>query len=153
MSSGPRLEFAFELQVTVALPMELGPTAGGRRRVIPITGGTFQGPRLSGRIVPGGADWQVVREDGMAELTARYTIEAADGTLIGVLNRGIRRGPPEVLRKLAAGEPVDPSSYYFRTAFQFEPPDGPHAWLSQSIFVGAGERRAAAVLIRVFELV
>jgi len=148
----PGLEFAFELQVAIATPMEIGAIPGGRRRVIPISGGSFEGPRLKGRIVPGGADWQIVRADGMAELEARYTIEAADGALIGVVNRGIRRGPEAVIRRLAAGELVDPATYYFRTAFQFEPPAGPHGWLGQSVFVGSGERRPDAVLIRVFEL-
>src|SRR6185437_17009827 len=73
--TSPALEFVFRLDVTVAAPLELGPTHLGRRRVIPITGGTITGPRLKGRVLPGGADWQVIRADGTAELDARYTLE------------------------------------------------------------------------------
>lgn len=146
----PTLEFAFEAAVSVAPRLSLGPVRGLERRVIPITGGVVRGPRLTGRVVPGGADWQIVQPDGLIDLTARYTIEADDGTLIGVVNRGLRHGPPEVLARLNAGEAVDPGLIYFRTTPVFEAPEGPHGWLARHIFVATGQRDRDGVLIRFF---
>lgn len=146
----PALDFAFEAAVGVAPRFSLGQVHGGERRVIPITGGTVSGPLLNGRVVPGGADWQLVQPDGLIDLTARYTIEAADGTLIGVVNRGLRHAPPEVNARLAAGEAVDPALVYFRTTPVFEAPSGPHEWLSRHIFVATGQRHPDGVLIRFF---
>lgn len=145
-------EFVLEARVAVATPLELGETPYGRRRVIHITGGHFAGPRLSGTIVPGGADWQVIRPDGVTELTALYELKTDDGVLIHVTNRGLRHGPAEVMQRLARGEPVDPASYYFRTAPVFEAPSGPYEWLNRSVFVAIGARSARDVLVRVFEV-
>ncbi len=146
----PCLEFAFEAAVSVAPRISLGQMWGGERRVIPITGGVVSGPMLAGTVVPGGADWQRVQPDGLIDLTARYTIAAVDGTLIGVVNRGLRHGPPEVLARLAAGEAVDPALVYFRTTPVFEAPAGPHEWLARHIFVATGQRHPDGVLIRFF---
>ena len=143
-----RLELAFEARVTVGTPFEVGDTPRGRRRVIPITGGTFEGPRIRGRVLEGGSDWQFVRPDGLAELEARYVLEADDGTLITVFNRALRHGPEDVMTRMAAGEPVEPGSYYFRTSFIFDAPEGPHDWLNRSIFIGAAERHPDCVVIR-----
>jgi hypothetical protein len=140
--------FALELRVEVARPVVIDDS----RRVVPITGGEFKGDNISGRILPGGADWQRVRPDGVTELEARYTLEADDGTKIGVMNRGLRHGPPEVMAQLAAGQAADPNSYYFRTVPEFAVPPGLHEWLARSIFVGVGERRSDLVVIRVFHL-
>src|SRR5687767_8301336 len=104
-------------------PQELGDTPLGRRRIIGIRGGHFSGARLSGRVLAGGADWQVIRTDGVADLEARYTLQTADGALIYVENRGYRHGPKEILERLAAGEPVDPARYYMRTTPRFETGD------------------------------
>ena len=87
------LQPLFRAEITLAPAQELGEAPHGRRRIIPITGGRISGERVSGRVLPGGADWQVVRADGVAELDARYTIETADGALIYVSNRGVRHGP------------------------------------------------------------
>ena len=125
---------------------------GGRRRIIPITGGIVEGPGLTGTVIPGGADWQIVYTDATIDLTARYTIQATDGTLIGVVNRGLRRAAPDVLARLAAGEAVDPALVYFRTTPVFETPEGPHRWLSRSIFLGTAQRHPAGVLLRFFEV-
>lgn len=148
----PTLHHVFTARVTVSAPLELGDTPTGRRRVIPITGGTVEGPRLRGIVVPGGADWQVIAPDGTAHLVARYTLQAEDGTLISVVNSGIRHGSPEVLAQLAAGQMVDPSRYYFRATPSFEVAAGPHAWLTQRVFVATGERAPDHVVIRVFEV-
>jgi hypothetical protein len=134
----------------VAPAQELGSTHLGRRRIIPITGGTVDGPRLQGKVLPGGADWQIIRADGTAELEARYTLEAADGSLISVLNRGFRHGPPEVIQKLIAGERVDPAAYYFRCAPTFETAAPAHQWLTRTLVVGTGERHPDSVELRFY---
>lgn len=131
---------------------ELGTSPLGRRRIIPITGGTFEGERLTGRILPGGADWQVIRPDGVADLDARYTIETHDGALIYVRNKGYRHGPEDVIRRLAAGEAVDPKLYYMRTTPWFETGDARYAWLNRIVCVGTGARLAAAVQLEFFEV-
>jgi len=124
----------------------------GRRRIINITGGTFRGERLSGKVLPGGADWQVIRADGVAELDARYTLETDDRALIYVRNFGYRHGPAEIIQKLAAGEPVDPSLYYMRTTPRFETGAERYQWLNRIVCVATGARRAAAVELEVFEV-
>jgi len=139
-------------EITLAAPLELGDTPLGRRRIIHITGGRFSGARLSGRVLAGGADWQVIRADGVADLDARYTLETSDGALIYVRNRGYRHGPPEIIRKLAAGEPVDASLYYMRTTPSFETGDQRYAWLNRMVCVATGARRPAAVELEVFEV-
>jgi hypothetical protein len=139
-------------EITLAPAQELGESPLGRRRIIGITGGRFSGERLSGRVLPGGADWQVIRADGVADLDARYTLETADGALLYVRNRGYRHGPADVIRRLAAGEPVDASLYYMRTTLRFETGDTRYAWLNRIICVATGARRPAAVELEVFEV-
>lgn len=147
-----RLEPLLSVEVSLAAPQELGETPLGRRRIIGITGGTFSGERLSGRVLPGGADWQVIRADGVADLDARYTLETDDGALIYVRNHGYRHGPPEVLQKLAAGMPVDPALYYMRTTPWFETGAERYRWLNRMVCVGTGERRASSVKLDFFEV-
>lgn len=132
--------------------MDLGPVPGGRRRIVPILSGTFEGPALKGRVLPGGADWQIVRADGLGELDTRYTLETGDGELIYVQNVGIRHAPPEITAKLMKGEPVDPALVYFRTVPKFETSAPELAWMMRSIFVGMGERYPADVVIRFWKL-
>ncbi|HYL89520.1 MAG TPA: DUF3237 domain-containing protein [Burkholderiales bacterium] len=139
-------------EITLAPPQELGDSPLGRRRIIPITGGTFRGERLSGRVLPGGADWQIIRADGVAELEARYTLETEDKALIYVRNFGYRHGPADVLQRLAAGEPVDPSLYYMRTTPRFETGAERYRWLNRIICVATGARRAASVELEFFEV-
>ena len=146
------LTHVFTAYVDIGTVLDLGAVGTGRRRIIPIIGGTVRGPGLTATILPGGADWQIVRPNGTAEGVARYTLRTEDGTLIAVLNKGLRRGPPEVLARLAAGETVDPSSYYFRTVPIFEAPPGPHEWLMENVFAASGERHASQVVIKVFRL-
>jgi hypothetical protein len=146
------LEKLFRAEITLAPPQELGDTPQGRRRIIGITGGRFSGERLSGRVLPGGADWQVIRADGVADLDARYTLETEDGALIYVRNHGLRHGPAEVLRQLAAGDTVDPARYYMRTTPLFETGDARYAWLNRIVCVATGARRAASVELEVFEI-
>lgn len=147
-----QLQPLFRAEITLAAPQELGETPQGRRRIIGITGGRFAGERLSGRVLAGGADWQVIRPDGVADLDARYTLETSDGALIYVRNRGYRHGSLEIIRRLAAGEAVDPSLYYMRTTPRFETGDARYAWLNRIVCVATGARRTDAVELEVFEV-
>ena len=147
-----RTEFVFEAAVTVAAPLDLGDTGGGVRRVVPITGGRVTGPMLKGEVLPGGADWQVIRPDGVTEIEAKYTLRADDGALIMITNPGVRHGPPEVMRRLAAGEAVDPSLYYFRTTPRFETSSPKYGWLRRHVFVASGVRMPDLVRISVFRM-
>ena len=147
-----RLEPLLSAEITLAPPQELGDTPHGRRRIINITGGRFFGARLKGRVLPGGADWQVLRGDGVAVLEARYTLETDDGALIYVQNRGLRHGTPEVMQRLTKGEAVDPSLYYMRTQPSFETGDPRYAWLNKIVCVGSGARLAAAVKLDIYEV-
>ena len=146
------LQPLLRIEVTLAPAQELGDTPLGRRRIIGITGGSFRGERLCGRVLPGGADWQVIRADGVADLDARYTLETDDGALIYVRNRGYRHGPADVLQRLARGEAVEPRLYYMRTTPIFETGDARYAWLNRIICVATGARRPAAVELEVFEV-
>ena len=150
--TAPQLEFAFEVRAQLGPPLDFGPVPGGRRRIVQILGGTFEGSGMKGRVLPGGADWQIVRADGLAELDTRYTLETDDGKLIYVQNPGTRHAPPEVTAKLMAGLPVDPSLVYFRTAPRFETSAPELVWLMRSIFVGTGERHPADVVLRFWKL-
>jgi hypothetical protein len=147
-----RLQPLLNADITLAPPQELGDTPQGRRRIINITGGTFRGERLSGRVLAGGADWQVIRGDGVADLDARYTLETQDGALIYVRNHGYRHGPADILKKLSLGEEVDPSLYYMRTTPLFETGDQRYAWLNRLICVGTGARKKSSVHLEVFEV-
>jgi len=149
----PGLSLAMRLTVLIGAPQELGQFDGMRKRIIPITGGTVDGPLLHGTVLPGGADWQSIRADGTADILARYTLEASDGTLISVVNPGYRHGPAPVLARIAAGEEVDPALYYFRTAPRFEVAgDSPHGWLGRTIFIGTAARHRDHVRLEIFAL-
>jgi len=147
-----RTEFLCKVQVTLEPARDLGDTPLGRRRIIGITGGTFSGPRLRGRVLPGGADWQLIRSDGVACLDARYALETADGALIYVNNKGYRHGPQDVIERLARGEDVDPALYYMRATPWFETSAPAYAWLNRTICVATGARRAAAVELDFYEV-
>jgi hypothetical protein len=150
--AAPKLTYAFELRATVATPTELGQVANGRRRIIDITGGVVDGPVVKGKVRPGGADWQIVRADGFTELDTRYTIETDKGQLIYVQNPGVRHAPPDVMKKLLAGEMVDPALVYFRTQPKFETSAPELQWLTRSLFVGLGERYPSEVVIRFYRV-
>jgi hypothetical protein len=143
----PKLAFALEVRVKVA-PTHILRSGGMTRRVVPILEGTFEGPGLKGTVMSGGADWQMVREDGTTELDARYRLRTDDGAVIVIENRGLSCGPAEVLARLAAGETVDPSSHYFRPAALFRTSAEAYGWLTESVFVGEGERYPDRVVVR-----
>jgi hypothetical protein len=147
----PRLTFVFRMEATLAEPLDLGETAGGRRRIAVQTGGTFTGPELNGKLLPGAsADWQLVLADGTALGDIRYTLQTDGGDLLYVQSRGIRHGPPDVLARLAHGEDVDASEYTFRTATLIETAAPALDWMNKGIFVGVGGRRPGAVIYETY---
>jgi len=145
-------EFLFRIVIDVARIVELGETPYGRRRIAEISGGTIEGPRLKGRVAPGGGDWVLVRRDGVTQLDVRLTLETDDGALIYMTYRGARHGPPEVIARVDAGEAVDPSSYYFRTAPFFETSSADYAWLNGIVAVATGERTAGGPVYHVHQV-
>lgn len=148
----PSLRLLYRSVVDIDAPISVGRLAVGERRIINITGGSFTGPRLSGTILPGGADWQIIRPDGITAVEARYTLQTDDGALIYVDNRGVRHGPQAVMARLAAGESVDPSLYYFRTMPVFETGSAKYQWLNGIVAVAVGERHADQVIITAYEV-
>jgi len=149
----PELEFLFEVTATLDPPQELGKTKYGIRRIINITGGTVTGPKINGEVLRGGADWQTVREDGTADLVAKYSLKTDDGVIIFVENTGIRTAPREVLARLAKGEDVPPSEYYMRTSAKMEVKAGSkYDWLNKSVIISTGMRRANSVVIHFYRV-
>ncbi|MBZ0138638.1 MAG: DUF3237 domain-containing protein [Pseudorhodoplanes sp.] len=142
----------FRVRAELADILHLGATPYGERRVINILGGTVEGPRLRGTILPGGADWQIIRADGAADIRARYTIAAETGGLVLVNSEGLRHGPPEVMARLARGESLDSSLYYFRTVMRFETADPALDWLNRVLALARGAREARAVRLDVYQV-
>ena len=142
----------FRVRAELADILQFGKTPYGERRVINILGGRVEGERLSGTILPGGADWQLIRADGAAHIEARYTIRAEGGGDILVTSEGIRHGPPEVLAALMRGDNVDPSLYYFRTVMRFETGEKRLDWLNRILALARGAREKNAVLLDVYEV-
>ncbi|RVU03638.1 DUF3237 domain-containing protein [Novosphingobium umbonatum] len=143
----PTLEYAFTVRAQLDPPVELGQIDGGRRRFIGIKGGTVAGPMFNGAVLAGGGDWQTIMPAGLAKVEARYFLKSVDGVVVEVTNPGVRVASTEVTEKLAKGEPVDPSAYYFRTTPRFDVTDGAYAWMKRSVFVARGIRRPDSVEI------
>ena len=141
----------FVMRLDVVGPRAIGQTPNGDRRVGVVTGGSFEGERLSGRVLDGGADWQTVRPDGATTLDVRLMLQT-DDALIGLSYRGLRHGPPEVLARIARGGDVDPASYYFRINPMFETAAPAYDWLNRILAVGIGHRLADGPVYSVFEL-
>ncbi|HET9132065.1 MAG TPA: DUF3237 domain-containing protein, partial [Terriglobia bacterium] len=137
--------------VQVAAPQLFGKTPLGERRVVQILRGRLEG-KLSGEVLPGGADWQIIAANGVAQLEARYTVRTAEGALILVQNRGIRHAEPAILEQLYAGELVDPANYYFRSTPSFETGENSYAWLNRIVAVCSGARTPTEVLLDFYEI-
>jgi hypothetical protein len=144
-------DFLFNLSADVGELISLGAGPLGERRVVYIDSGTFEGPALRGRVL-GGADWQILRADGVLELDARYAIKDERGGVVQVLSQGYRHGPPEVMAQLARGEQVDPARYFFRTIMRFETGSSELVWLNKVIAVATAARQARRVEIRAWRL-
>jgi hypothetical protein len=149
----PGMVFAFELRAKVADPVIIGQVSHGLRRIVAITGGTVSGPGLQGEVVPNsGADWQMIQPDGFSELDTRYTLRTDKGELVYVQNAGIRHAAPDVMKRLNAGEIVDPKLVYFRTVAKFETTADSLKWLNRSVFIGVGERSPNEVIVRFYRV-
>ena len=150
VSIEPGWELWYHAHFSLGDAIEVGSTLAGWRRVVPITGGTFEGARLSGKVLPGGSDWQCLRSDGALEVEARYALETRDGARIRVENVGILRGPPDVMARLAEGEVPSPDQYYFRTVPHFETAHPDYAWLQRQIAIAVAEVQRGGVLLSVY---
>ena len=141
-----------DLSVQVGAPLEIGRTPRGLRRVIPIHGGEARGEGWTARVLPGGADYQVIVGDTLAELQAHYVMETDAGDLIYVRNQAIRSAPAEITARLVRGEPVDPAQVYFRCLPSLETASPALAWINERLFAGAGARHPDRVVMRFYEL-
>lgn len=151
-AEAPKLEYVCTLKVLIKPALVVGETPKGMRRIIPIMGGSFEGPKMKGEVLDGGADWQIVRKDGVAELEAHYQIKTDDGVIIYIKNLGLRVATPEVAAKIGRGESVSPTEYYFRAVPKFEAPAGKYDWMNNAIFICTGERNPDSVLIKVWRV-
>ncbi len=143
----------FTITLQVPRIVDLGATPNGNRRIATVTGGAFQGDRMKGTVhaAPGG-DWILVRPDGAVVLDVRLTLETDDKQLVYMTYRGLRHGPADVIKRLNAGESVDPSTYYFRTTPVFETASPKYDWLNRIIAVATGRREASGPIYEVFEV-
>jgi hypothetical protein len=148
----PSLQFFADLEVEVAAPVEAGRGPLGLRRMIPIVGGSARGQGWTARVLPGGADYQLIIGETTAMLQAHYMLETDAGDRIYVHNSAMRHASPEVTARLMRGEPVDPSLVYFRCHPRFETGSPALAWIQERLFVGAGRREPSKVVMTFFEL-
>jgi len=147
----PRLTKIFRLVASLGEPLDVGNVAQGRRRIVPLTGGTFVGPELNGTLLPGAsADWQIVLPDGTALGDVRCTLQTDRGSLLYVRSQGVRHGSAEVLARLSRGEAVDAGEYVFRTATQIETAAPDLDWLNKGVFVSVGGRQPGGVIYEVY---
>ncbi len=147
-----QMRHLFTLKAQAGPVQQVGSTPQGTRIIVPILGGTFEGERLRGTLEPGGADWMTLRPDGITMLDVRLVLRTDDDALIMLTYRGLRHGPPEVMARLAGGEPVDPSEYYLRTTLSFETSAPKYLWLNGLIGVATGHRPPAGPTYEVFEV-
>lgn len=148
----PTLRHVADFDVELAPITEMGDGRGGRRRIIPIVGGWVSGPSFNGEIMNVGADWQTVFSSGLAELDTRYAFRTDDGAVIEITNFGFRHGSPDVMRRVAAGEDVDPSSYYMRTHAKLETGHPEYEWVNRTLFIGVGARLKSNVRLSLYAI-
>ena len=147
----PRLTQVYRLEATLGQPLDVGVVAAGHRRIVPLTGGTFTGPQLSGTLLPGAsADWQIILPDGTALGDIRYTLQTDRGELVYVQSRSVRHGSREVLARLGRGEAVDPSEYTFRTSTRIETAARELDWLNKGVFISVAGRKAGGVIYETY---
>lgn len=147
----PPMEFLYEILMDAEVH-DLGPTPGGHRRVVHVTGGSFAGPRLRGTVLPGGGDWLVGRADGSRRLDVRITLRTDDGALIYAHYPGVFHAPPDVVERIQRGATVDAAEYYFRVAPMFETGSPKYDWLNRIVASGIGRRTRTQVGYRVYTI-
>jgi hypothetical protein len=152
MTSELHTEYAFTITVRIAEVTTAGDIGHGVRRIIPIVGGEVKGEKVNGKVLPFGADFQIIRPNELIDLEARYAFETDDGAVVYLENKGIRFGPVELLQKLKRGEPVDPKLIYFRTVPKFETGAAKYRWLMENLFIGSAARHADRVVIDVHQV-
>jgi hypothetical protein len=147
-----RSEWLITLTGRVSAPVDVGVSPLGHRRIIPVEGGEFEGPKLRGSVLPGGADWMLSDSKGVAHVDVRLALQTDDREQIYMTYRGLRHGPPEVMARLERGESVEPHEYYFRIAPSFETGSTKYAWLNRILAVGIGHRLAAGPIYYIYEI-
>ena len=150
--TGPQFDFLLALDVEVGETVSMGAGPLGEKRFVSILGGSFEGPALCGRVLGGGAAWQIVRRDGVIDVDARYAIETNDGSRIQVVSQGYRHGPHDVLAALARGEAVAADRYFFRTVMRFDTGAREFDWLNRTFAVATAQRMARRVKLRAWRL-
>jgi hypothetical protein len=149
----PRLRHVYRLEAQLEPPVDVGSTPLGHRRVVAFAGGRAEGDELRATLLPGsGADWQILRPDGVAVADIRYTLQTDTGVHLYVQAAGIRHGPPPVLERLARGEEVAPTEYTFRTTVKIETSEPALAWMNNSVFIAVGGRRPNGVIYDVYRI-
>ncbi|MEO8716127.1 MAG: DUF3237 domain-containing protein [Acetobacteraceae bacterium] len=147
-----RTRHLFTMRLRVAGMQAVGATPMGDRRIGLVEGGTFEGERLRGTILPGGADWLMLRADGVMTLDVRLVLQTDDGAMIGLTYRGLRHGPKDIMERMSRGDATDPASYYFRTVGGFETAAARYEWLNRVWAIGTGERPPEGPVYDVFEV-
>jgi hypothetical protein len=147
----PRLTKILHLEANIGEVLDGGNVPQGRRRIVPLIGGTFAGPELNGTLLPGAsADWQIILPDGTALGDIRFTLQTDRGDVLYVRSQGVRHGSADVLARLGRGEEVDASEYVFRTSTQIETAAADLDWLNRGIFISVGGRRPGAVIYEIY---
>jgi hypothetical protein len=147
----PRLTLVYRLEAVLGEPLDFGEVSQGHRRIVPQIGGSFEGPDVKGKLLPGAsADWQIVLPDGTVLGNIRYTLQTDDGALLYVQSRGVRHGSAEVLARLTRGEDVDASEYTFRTSTQIETASARLDWLNRGVFISVGGRLRGTVIYETY---
>lgn len=150
--NAPLLRPFCTLEVEAGPVRQLGMGRMGQRRIVPIIGGRVSGPRLNGKILPGGADWLSVSHEGVSVLDARYSLETEDGAIIEIIDQGFRHGPEAVIKSLVAGEAVPPEAYYMRSSIRLETGHPAYSFINRLVFVGTGAKTAGGVQIDIYSV-
>jgi Protein of unknown function (DUF3237) len=147
-----RTTHLFKMTLAVSGMQAIGATPAGNRRIGLVAGGTFEGARLRGTVLPGGSDWIIGRPDGVTTLDVRIVLQTDDGASVGLTYRGLRHGPAAVMEKINSGQFVDPSEYYFRTVITFDTASPKYAWLNKAFGIGTGSRPPEGPVYEIFEV-
>jgi hypothetical protein len=144
-------EFLFTLALEIQVS-SLGETPYGNRRIFHFDGGSFEGPKLKGKVLPGGGGSSLIRRDEVLEVDVRLSLETEDMHQISMAWKGLRHGPKEVMDRLYRGEIVDPRSYYFRTTPYFETSSEKYGWMNRICAVASGSLATNARTLHVFQV-